>query len=424
MLTLVSAREQLFLRKEAPIGQRCGEKGVATIERTSLVRSFLLNLRRITTTGNFVPEIDGLRFIAISSVVLYHINGYLLLRNHYAYTRGIARDSQIFSIFTPGALGVQLFFVISGLVLGMPFASWLTRGGKAVSLRSYFLRRLTRLEPPYILTLLVLFCGATAISKIPRTELFHSLLASLCYTHNLFWPREVPPLVNGVAWTLEIEVQFYILAPLLAQVFRLRPVIRRGLLVALIAIKCVLFRNFAPSHASIIEYYDYFMAGFLLADLYVSGAMKPAKYDVGWFLLAVALFGVIWAGAPVPKSITMALFYFAAFRSKSLASVLAQPIISAIGGMCYSIYLVHMATVSFAGRLVVRQITHWFMIDYAIEFLGLLFVVSVASVITYKLLEQPCMRRDWPQRLVQKLRYFSRNPSSPTSPCQRRTTQG
>ena len=54
-------------------------------------------------------------------------------------------------------VGVPLFFAISGMILGLPFARyWLLQGPK-VSLRRYFLRRVTRLEPPYIASMLLLF---------------------------------------------------------------------------------------------------------------------------------------------------------------------------------------------------------------------------------------------------------------------------
>ena len=52
--------------------------------------------------------------------------------------------------------GVELFFAISGFILGIPFASHYLRGVPRVNLRRYFIRRLTRLEPPYIINLMVL----------------------------------------------------------------------------------------------------------------------------------------------------------------------------------------------------------------------------------------------------------------------------
>ena len=36
-----------------------------------------INLSRITSSGNFIPEIDGLRFVAIVSVVLFHLYGFI-----------------------------------------------------------------------------------------------------------------------------------------------------------------------------------------------------------------------------------------------------------------------------------------------------------------------------------------------------------
>ena len=66
-----------------------------------------------------------------------------------------------------GFRGVELFFVISGFILGLPFAAHYLKGAAPVSLRKYYLRRLTRLEPPYIVALLVLFILAAGIEGAP-----------------------------------------------------------------------------------------------------------------------------------------------------------------------------------------------------------------------------------------------------------------
>ena len=63
--------------------------------------------------------------------------------------------SVIARVLEHGNYGVQLFFVISGFVLALPFASHYLCQTRAVSLRAYFLRRLTRLEPPYVLSMLL-----------------------------------------------------------------------------------------------------------------------------------------------------------------------------------------------------------------------------------------------------------------------------
>src|SRR5207248_8852502 len=106
------------------------------------------------------------------------------------------------------------FFVISGFILGLPFASFYRGLGPQVSLRQYFLRRLTRLEPPYILNLAVFFALKVASQQYGFRELLPHFLSSCFYLHNLVYADE--SLVNTVTWSLEIEVQFYVLVPLLA----------------------------------------------------------------------------------------------------------------------------------------------------------------------------------------------------------------
>jgi Acyltransferase family len=103
-----------------------------------------INLSRITSGGKFIPEIDGLRFVAIASVVGFHIYEYLLSR------RNIGPLGIIGTALLHGNRGVPLFFVISGFILGRPFAAHYLRGLPAPKLKEFYWRRLTRLEPPYL----------------------------------------------------------------------------------------------------------------------------------------------------------------------------------------------------------------------------------------------------------------------------------
>jgi peptidoglycan/LPS O-acetylase OafA/YrhL len=104
-------------------------------------------IRRVTRDGRWIPEIDGLRFVAIASVVLFHMFGELALRSG----RIIAvepRYEGLFKVILHGDRGAPPFFMISGFVLALPFARHILQGAGTVSLRKYFLRRVTRLEPP------------------------------------------------------------------------------------------------------------------------------------------------------------------------------------------------------------------------------------------------------------------------------------
>src|ERR1051326_6201338 len=101
----------------------------------------MLHFRRITTQNRFIAQIDGLRFVAIASVVLFHI--YAALETGSAIPPPWHENANL------AKRGVELFFAISGFILGLPFASARLLEESRVNLKQYFLRRLTRLEPPY-----------------------------------------------------------------------------------------------------------------------------------------------------------------------------------------------------------------------------------------------------------------------------------
>ena len=120
----------------------------------------LNNFQRKTVSNNFIPEIDGLRFLAIITVVLYHLN------TVFSREMGLGLSKALLELGGPKTnfslawwwvrldLGVKVFFAISGFVLALPFLKYyLGLTDKKVQLKSYFIRRLTRLEPPFIITL-------------------------------------------------------------------------------------------------------------------------------------------------------------------------------------------------------------------------------------------------------------------------------
>jgi peptidoglycan/LPS O-acetylase OafA/YrhL len=112
-----------------------------------------MDLRRITTHGTWIPEIDGLRFAAISAVLLDHIVGQTFSRSWYPFPEHVRLVVDRFT--GSGSRGVQLFYAISGFILAQPFLRQRLLGGQPVSIRGFYKRRLTRLEPPYILSLLI-----------------------------------------------------------------------------------------------------------------------------------------------------------------------------------------------------------------------------------------------------------------------------
>lgn len=100
---------------------------------TPFAARFLSRLSRRTSTTSFIPEIDGIRFVAIAAVVAAHVSsfasGAYLLEHPGAFTHGLLwRTLQL------GQYGVQMFFVLSGFILALPFAAHYLSAGKKVSL--------------------------------------------------------------------------------------------------------------------------------------------------------------------------------------------------------------------------------------------------------------------------------------------------
>lgn len=367
-----------------------------------------LSFQRITSSGDFIPEIDGLRFIAIASVVIFHLNNFILDLDKHNYA-----DSIDFSILTGlcarGHVGVPLFFIISGFILSLPFANYHLKQEKAISLKKYYLRRFTRLEPPYVILMSVYLIGAVFIAhEISLEDGLKSYGSSLIYSHNLIYPLGNFPILNPPAWSLEIEMQFYLLAPAICLIFRIKSSqLRRLLLALLIVILMVLNAYWSLGKVNVTEYLSYFLVGYLLADLYVfkSTILPKSAYDG---IICWAFFAGIWILNAkdftsttnlmvweLIQLICMFLFYYYVLLHDCFRW-LRRKFITSIGGMCYSIYLIHYGVLTFIGYPMLK---HRFfdqqILNISTYALILLASIMAASVLFFLVIERPCMKPDW-----------------------------
>jgi peptidoglycan/LPS O-acetylase OafA/YrhL len=373
----------------------------------------LSNLSRETSSGGFIPEMDGLRFIETCMVVLAHLHLYLIAKSRF-YELGAGKRDQLGSTVVVGTHAVEMFFVISAFMLALPFAAHRLKGAPAVDLRRYYLRRLTRLEPPYVVSLFLLMALTFLFASHPTSGLGPHLAASLFYLHNLIYGA--PSTVLCVAWSLEIEVQFYMLVPLLTLLFAVRQrVVRRGLFLLLAVLAIAVqpsLRQLDPRVAlSIAGNLQFFLIGFLLADIFLLDWKTPARRSVywdaatflGWPALLISLRSEMQTRWFFPALILVV--YCAALRGRWTSKVLSSRWITTIGGMCYSIYLIHYAVISAVGRFS-KNIGEglpnllYLSLQFAIVGAAIVFICGVY----FRLLEKPCMRRDWPQRLWQNTR--------------------
>jgi peptidoglycan/LPS O-acetylase OafA/YrhL len=356
----------------------------------------MLQFRRITTQKRFIPQIDGLRFVAIGWVVLFHL---------YAGLERSAVPTPIPFNTDLAKRGVELFFAISGFILGVPFASRYLLNAPRVNLKKYFLRRLTRLEPPYFISLFVCAMMQMIWSHRSSSDIAPHMLASFAYLHNMIYGA-FPGAVNGVAWSLEIEVQFYVLVPLLAMVFAIpRPLVRRTAILALMLCAGLLSAPMYPTlhlHASIAYYLAFFLAGFVVCDVYMT--RQEWRQSFLWDALAVCGWPLVWyLGRNIGHVLlpfVVVVLYLAAFRGRISSAIFSNRVIANVGGMCYSIYLFHFLLIYSVKHVTAPlHIGENFWVYYCLQACMILPCVLICCGFFFLLIERPCMDREWPWKV-------------------------
>jgi peptidoglycan/LPS O-acetylase OafA/YrhL len=146
------------------------------------------------------PEIDGLRAIAVISVVLFHAR---------------------LPLFSGGYTGVDIFFVISGFLITSIIHRELTN--KSFSLVRFYERRIRRIIPALAAVIITTIVGFSFImTPDDYMGVNGSVVAASAFVSNMFFmrqdgyfdsPEDTKPLLH--TWSLAVEEQFYILLPLL-----------------------------------------------------------------------------------------------------------------------------------------------------------------------------------------------------------------
>lgn len=330
-------------------------------------------------------EIDGLRAIAVSAVVLYH-----------------------FSVtgFAGGFVGVDIFFVISGFLIGDILYRELKNTG-SLSLINFYARRLRRLAPAFVVMALVTFCAAYfVLLPFEFREFGKALIASTVYLSNVYFfmragyfdtAAEDKPLLH--TWSLSVEEQFYIFLPLLMLVFCRS---HRILIIALIA-TFILSLGFCIavtplSHTATFYLFPFraweLLAGVLLAiygrETSDSWQHHPALSWVGLAMLAVSVAfiqaGLSFPGYQVvlPVLGTLAILYNG--RHDNLVNrALSSPLPVFVGLISYSLYLWHWP---------VLTLSRYYRGDAGstLETIAWMAVSVVLAYLSWRFVEQPVRR--------------------------------
>lgn len=350
-----------------------------------------------------LEECESLRGIAITLVFSYHFLGTL---------HGYAPDPRAnfaTALFFGGSTGVDLFFVLSGFLLSLPYFR-----GEPIALRQFFGNRALRILPMYYVMLMVGAAWNGSWQAALRAALFWGIGQDTLRPFGLVW------------WSLAVEVQFYLALPALVWLGRLKWG-RYALVIVLLGM-CACYGKIASPSASefwasqrnsLAGRWPQFAAG--IAAAWVHHHQGKAWRDMSqqrrrWLGTLVALaaltaldaitvhglrhFGlqqfVRWYVHYLYLSILWAVFLVAVIDlAPIIRKAVVNPVLHRIGLWSYSIYLVHAFLIILAALRLGLAPTTWLQGQYLPDLLLLIYVAGatlLVSATTYHLIEVPFLR--------------------------------
>jgi Predicted acyltransferases len=353
------------------------------------------------------PDIDGLRAVAVIAVILFHLNANWL---------------------PGGFLGVDIFFVISGYLIGGILYRELSTG--TFSLKRFYLRRMRRILPAFFaVVVFTLIVGAqlmvpgsdewnTARSSAKWSVFFGGNFFSALNTDYFAPTVEVQPLNH--LWSLAVEEQFYFIYPLI--LWAIMGIIKRILppasssltrcvnvvLTALaIASFALAFLPISLHGTALVPYYlphlrfGELLIGAILAVAVAQGNLQPSAKTATFVGSLSILVLIACLVLPFPNTtpwfpgfaaalpcIASAGIIYAGARPYWFASALSHRAVVFVGKISYSLYLWHWPLLAFAHYALGRELSNTVLAAAAL----LIVLLSLAS---YYLIEQPLRHLQW-----------------------------
>ena len=306
------------------------------------------------SVSEYRPEIDGLRAIAVTAVVVFH-----------AFP----------SLFPGGFLGVDVFFVISGyLVTGTILRD--TKGNK-FDISAFYVRRIKRILPALIVTLCcVLISGWVLLRFSDFNQLAKHALAGASFSSNFLLQSEsgyfdksseLKPLLH--LWSLAIEEQFYVVFPLFLALclrfFKSLKIIQFVLIAIMIGSFLYAFHqqyvdSTSAFYSPIARIWE-LLAGSVFAILARNQQSQGTRHREPRKDNRIMIFGIgLILGSMlsieldfIPEIICTVISLSGAclilsIRPKTQAGFLTNPTLVFIGKMSFSLYLIHWPLLSFA----------------------------------------------------------------------------
>ena len=289
-----------------------------------------------------IQFLDGLRGLAILMVVLFH--AYARWLDLYPYGSKFAG----IPVFAYGMLGVQLFFIISGFVIFMTLE-------KCANFLTFMLKRWLRLFPAMLICSLFIFATASLFAERPAgMPVLRDLLPGFSFVEPYVWSKLLGSpqgALEGVFWSLYIEVKFYVLFGLMYFVLGGRKaIIGLVLLFFASAMGSVATQLGMPPQgmldrvASLLywsgaEHYGWFAAGVL----YYLAFKQKSRRMLGLAITMACVAALVREGAAADKfaALLVVLVFTAAIVSDQMQRFFNLRVLAWIGLISYPLYLLH-----------------------------------------------------------------------------------
>ncbi|MGX6445633.1 acyltransferase family protein [Neobacillus sp. K501] len=277
-------------------------------------------------TKSRLTELDVLRGLAALAVVLYHYT------TRFNELFPSVREANNFD-FKFGFLGVQLFFIISGFVIIMTLE-------RSKNVKDFAFKRAIRLYPAYITGVILTFILVSLYGLDGREVSVSNAIINLTMLQGII--PGVVPAVDGVYWSLTVELIFYLIMGFLF-VVRFTEIIEIPLVLWLIisAIVRALAMNFDIPLINIVQFYGLMS----YCNLFIAGIMfykltRHNKIQYHLIIVACVLYDFVFNGLITGSAVLVFLVVFYALINGKLKFINFKPLIF-LGTISYSLYLVH-----------------------------------------------------------------------------------
>lgn len=177
-----------------------------------------------------IDVLDGIRAISLIFLVWFHIWEQSWLTPYVSFDNNIARYLNIASLNLHtlvqfGYTMVEMFILISAIVNFLPYARAIVFDEPWPDTRTFYIKRAIRILPSYLLCVVIMLIGALVGGKYGDDHLFmvKDIITHLTCTSTFFKDTYRITKLNGALWTIQVEVLWYILIPLIARLFRKWP---------------------------------------------------------------------------------------------------------------------------------------------------------------------------------------------------------